>query len=101
MHLSSRFKKYLRIIRKDLENDRIPEYNKPNPREVFATSIGFIADTWEGKYEKYKSYLDKVKEFYVVGDYMIVFLLDGNDVIVLEANDLTGLVLFHDTAISS
>jgi hypothetical protein len=100
MHLSSRFKKYLRIIRKDLENDKIEPYNKPKTREVFATLIGFIADTWEGKYNKYKYYIDKVKEYHIVGDYMIVFLLDGNDIIVLEADDLTGLVHMHDTIMS-
>jgi hypothetical protein len=68
---------------------------------VYATSIGFIAGTWDGKYEKYKSYLDKVREYHIIGDYMILFILENNDIIVLEANDLTGLVHFHDTAISS
>jgi hypothetical protein len=100
MNVASRFKKYLRIIRKDLENDRVPEYNKPNPREVFATSIGFLAGHWDQLYEKYKSCLDKVRKFYMVGDYMVVFLLENNDIIVLEANDLTGLVHFHDTIVS-
>jgi hypothetical protein len=101
MNLASRFRRYIRIISKDLENDKIEPYNKPKIKEVFATSIGFIADTWEGTYNQYKYYVNKVKEYHIVGDYMIVFLLDGNDVIVLEANDMTGLVDMHDTIVSS
>jgi hypothetical protein len=101
MNVASRFRRYLKMILRDLNDNKIEPYNKPKTREVFATSIGFIADTWEGKYNKYKYYIDKVKEYHIVGDYMIVFLLDGNDIIVLEGNDLTGLVHFHDTIVSS
>jgi hypothetical protein len=67
---------------------------------VFATSIGFIADTWEGTYNQYKHLHNKVKEYHIIGDYMILFILENNDIIVLETNDMTGLVHMHDTIMS-